>query len=38
MLNDKKYVDLERDLFRNLNKLSDESFADAVFGYARNHK
>lgn len=38
MLNDKKYVDLERSLFRNLKQLSDESYADAVFAYARNHK
>jgi hypothetical protein len=38
MLNDKKYVDLERNLFKNAHQLSDSSFADAVFAYCRNHK
>lgn len=38
MLNDKKYVDLERNLFKNLKQLSDESYADAVFAYGKNHK
>ncbi len=38
MLNDKKYVDLERNVFKNVHQLSDESFADAVFAYCKNHK
>jgi hypothetical protein len=38
MLNDKKYIALEKELFKNIEKLFDDSFADAVFAYSRNHK
>ena len=38
MLRDPKYINLEKNLFKNIDKIDDESFADAVFSYARNHK
>ena len=38
MLIDKKFIALEKELFKNLEKLSDDSFTDAVFAYSRNHK
>ncbi len=38
MLNDRKYINLQKSLFKSLNKLPDDAFVDAVFGYSKNHK
>lgn len=38
MLNDRKFINLERNLFMNVHQLSDDAFADAVFAYCKNHK
>ena len=38
MLHDKKFINLERDLFKNIEQLDNSLFAESVWAYANNHK
>ena len=38
MLNDKLFINLEKETFKKIHQLNDQDFCSSVYAYAKNHE